>query len=109
MKITRRSLIKASVATGIGGVVAGAGELQARSGRRKRRSGRRGGSRKSSGPFGYTPFTATFDLPPVLNDSTVDPNDGTILNSIDLNPAPGTPEASVGSEAVYHGLSLKHI
>ena len=110
MKITRRSLLRASIATGIGGAVAGTGELQARSrGRRSRDARRTRKSSKGSGPFGYTPFTATFDLPPVLNGSTVDPNDGTILNDVDLNPIPGTPETSVGSEAVYHGYAPEYL
>jgi FtsP/CotA-like multicopper oxidase with cupredoxin domain len=110
MKITRRSLLRATVATSIGGAVAGTRELQARSssGQKKKSKRSRSGSLKGTGPFGYTPFSATFGLPPVLNDSRVDPNDGTIHNSVNLNPAPGTPETAVGSEAVYHGYAPEY-
>ena len=110
MKITRRSLIRGTVATGLAGAVGGAGELHAR-GRDKRRGEKKGttaGPKRGSGPFGYTPFTATFELPAVLNDAVVDPSDGTVHNDVNLSPAAGTPESSVGSDAVYHGYAPEY-
>ena len=105
MKITRRSLIKASVAAGVSGAVAGAGGVHARGGKKASRSGKK----TSVGLFGYTPFTATFGLPPVLNDSIVNPDDGTITNNVRLDPASGTPEAEVGSDKVYHGYAPEYL
>ena len=100
MAITRRSLIKATVAAGVGGAVAGVTESEARGrgrGRGRRRRRRRGvpTTYSATGPFGYTPFTATFELPAVQNDALVDPDKGTIHSGIELDPSSGTPATRV--------------
>ena len=106
MAITRRSLIKATVAAGVGGAVAGVTESDARGRGRGRGRGRRVSTTNSAtGPFGYTPFTATFGLPEVHNNALVDPDRGTIHSGIELDPGPGTIDCEVGSEIVYHGCA----
>lgn len=49
-----------------------------------------------AGMFGYTPFTQPFFKPPVLGKCS------------SLSPTPGSPEATVGSEAVYHGIAPEY-
>lgn len=104
MKITRRSLIKASVAAGVSGAVAGTTRISSAGGK-----GRGSGKKGSIGPFGYTPFTATFGPPPVLNNSTVDPVDGTIHNDVLLDPHSGIAASAVGSDKVYHGYAPEYL
>ena len=46
-------------------------------------------------PPKFTPFTRPLPVPPRLRDSVLDP-------------APGSPEASLGSKAVYHGIAPEY-
>ncbi|NBU11070.1 MAG: hypothetical protein EBS84_18965, partial [Proteobacteria bacterium] len=43
-------------------------------------------------PFNFTPFTVPYTKPPVIQPTP-------------LTPVPGSPEASLGSAAVYHGIA----
>jgi len=46
--------------------------------------------------FGYQPFSQEFFKPPVLPKTS------------SMEPAPGSPDASLGSDAVYHGIAPEY-
>ena len=80
MPINRRALLKSALAAGVVGAT-------------KPIFGYRDGG---GGMFGYEPFTQPFFKPPVIHKGT------------SLDPMPGTPEASLGSDAVYHGVAPEY-
>jgi FtsP/CotA-like multicopper oxidase with cupredoxin domain len=80
MSINRRALLKSALAAGVVGAT-------------KPIFGYRDGG---GGMFGYEPFTQPFFKPPVIHKGT------------SLDPMPGTPEASLGSDAVYHGVAPEY-
>lgn len=60
------------------------------------RSGRVEAQAPGATHFGYTPFTQPFFRPPLIPKES------------HLDPAPGSPEASLGSDAVYHGIAPEY-
>lgn len=55
-----------------------------------------GNNKVQAGMFGYEPFTQPLFKPPVIGKTT------------SLNPAPGSDDAIVGSDAVYHGIAPEY-
>ena len=136
MGLSRRFLLKAGAITGFGGALLGqSGLANAKkgrgSGKGKRRSRRRRDRDDDDSPddlvrfpgssVTYEPFTQPIVRPRVLGfdsaevDDVINPVDGTVKDSNAdpgapqaLHPYPGSPEASVGSEAVYHGIAPEY-
>ena len=128
MGLSRRRLLKSGAITGLGGV------LLARSGsaRKKQRSASNSDSdsantgadslvRFPGTKLTYQPFTQTFHAPRIMGFASpdvgqaIDPSDGTVRPTANdpggqfaLTPAPGSAQASLGSNAVYHGIAPEY-
>ena len=92
MRLSRRKLLKAGVAMGAAGMVAGP-ELVFGDRDDDSDSERRGdddGDRRTG--LSFMPFEADMPVPEVLQPTL-------------LSPAPGSPQASLGSTAVFHGIA----
>ena len=128
MGLSRRRLLKSGAITGLGGL------LLARSGsaRKKQRSASNSDSdsantgadslvRFPGTKLTYQPFTQTFHAPRIMGFASpdvgqaIDPSDGTVRPTANdpggqfaLTPAPGSAQASLGSDEVYHGIAPEY-
>jgi len=133
MGLSRRRLLKASAIAGVGGVLLGKEGLAGK-GKRKKKDRKASNNDSGGGDAGpeslvrfpgskvtYEPFTQTFALPHIMGFGTsdvseaIDPTDGKVRrtpvdpgSSNTLVPAPGSPQASLGSEAVHHGIAPEY-
>ena len=134
MGLSRRFLLKAGAITGFGGALLGRNGLA----RAKKGSGKNDSDRKGSGKGGsdrkgsdnlvrfsrsdvtYEPFTQPIVRPRILGfdsadvDKAID-SDGLVKSSNadpkayqELLPRPGSPDASVGSADVFHGIAPEY-
>jgi len=130
MGLSRRFLLKAGAIAGFGGALLGqSGLARAKRGRgrgrRKKRNSNNSGAdnlvRFPGSTVTYEPFTQPIVRPKILGfdtadvDHAIDVDDGLVkASNADpgadqvLQPRPGSPEASVGSEAVYHGIAPEY-
>ena len=134
MGMSRRRLLKAGAIASVGGMLLGRESLAKRKKKKKkkdRKASNGGGGGRSTGANSlvrfpgtdvtYEPFTQTFALPDIMGFGTsdirqaLDPADGKVLPTPNdpgqehaLTPAPGAPDARVGSEAVHHGIAPEY-
>ena len=80
MDMRRRTILKGALAAGVAGLTGGLTRQKT--------------AQAAMGD--YKPFTQKIFRPPVIG------------KSVSLSPMPGTDEASLGSEAVYHGIAPEY-